>query len=86
MFVSVEANKVEIVKQGAVSPLLGVARSHDPRVQRNATGALLNLTHIGKTPPFPSLSLLPCYIAYLSFKEAVFVRFSEQSCESCVWL
>ena len=35
--------------------MLGVARSHDPRVQRNATGALLNLTHIGK--PSPSLSL-----------------------------
>ena len=51
-----EANKVEIVRQGAVGPLLGVARSHDPRVQRNATGALLNLTHIGKSPP---LSLSP---------------------------
>ena len=44
-----EANKVEIVRQGAVGPLLGVARSHDPRVQRNATGALLNLTHIGRS-------------------------------------
>ena len=53
-----EANKVEIVRQGAVGPLLGVARSHDPRVQRNATGALLNLTHIGKPPPL-SLSLPP---------------------------
>ena len=56
-FVLTEANKVEIVRQGAVGPLLGVARSHDPRVQRNATGALLNLTHIGKPPPSQSISI-----------------------------
>ena len=56
-FVLAEANKVEIVRQGAVGPLLGVARSHDPRVQRNATGALLNLTHIGKPPPSQSISI-----------------------------
>ena len=42
-----EANKIEIVQQGAVASLLKLTRVHDPRVQRNAAGALLNLTHIG---------------------------------------
>ena len=44
---STEENKIEIVQQGAVTSLLKLTRVHDPRVQRNAAGALLNLTHIG---------------------------------------
>lgn len=43
-----EANKIKIVQQGAVAALLKLTRVHDPRVQRNAAGALLNLTHIGE--------------------------------------
>ena len=43
-----EGNKREIVSQGAVTPLLKLTRVHDPRVQRNAAGALLNLTHVGE--------------------------------------
>ncbi len=46
--VSSEINKSEIVRQGAVGPLLNLTKSHDGRVQRNAAGALLNLTHIGQ--------------------------------------
>ncbi len=44
----VEANKVEIVREGAVPPLLSLSHSTDVKVQRNAAGALLNLTHVGK--------------------------------------
>ena len=43
-----ETNKVEIVDYGAIGPLLALTRASDPRVQRNTTGALLNLTHIGQ--------------------------------------
>lgn len=43
-----EANKVEIVREGAVPPLLRLSHSSDLKVQRNAAGALLNLTHIGQ--------------------------------------
>ena len=43
-----ERNKEEIVKEGAVSPLLNLSHSLDLKVQRNAAGALLNLTHIGQ--------------------------------------
>ena len=43
-----EANKVEIVEYGAIGPLLALTKVSDPRVQRNTTGALLNLTHIGQ--------------------------------------
>lgn len=37
-----------IVREGAVPPLLSLSHSIDLKVQRNAAGALLNLTHIGK--------------------------------------
>ena len=40
---------MEVVREGGVRPLLSLAHSPDPKVQRNAAGALLNLTHIGKT-------------------------------------
>lgn len=53
-------NKTKIAKSGALVPLTRLARSKDMRVQRNATGALLNMTHSGTTFPmdrFASFSL-----------------------------
>jgi len=44
---SVDDNKTKIAKSGALVPLTRLARSKDMRVQRNATGALLNMTHSG---------------------------------------
>jgi homogentisate 1,2-dioxygenase len=41
-------NKTKIAKSGALVPLTRLARSKDMRVQRNATGALLNMTHSGE--------------------------------------
>jgi len=41
-------NKTKIAKSGALVPLTRLARSKDMRVQRNATGALLNMTHSGQ--------------------------------------
>jgi vacuolar protein 8 len=43
-----DENKSRIARSGALVPLTRLARSKDPRVQRNATGALLNMTHSGK--------------------------------------
>lgn len=43
-------NKTKIAKSGALVPLTRLARSKDMRVQRNATGALLNMTHSGPSP------------------------------------
>lgn len=43
-----EENKAKIARSGALPPLTKLARSKDMRVQRNATGALLNMTHSGK--------------------------------------
>ena len=43
-----ESNKVEIVRQGAAVPLIQLARQTNPRAQRNASGSLLNLTHVGE--------------------------------------
>ena len=40
-------NKTKIAKSGSLVPLTRLARSKDMRVQRNATGALLNMTHSG---------------------------------------
>lgn len=40
-------NKNKIARSGALVPLTRLARSKDMRVQRNATGALLNMTHSG---------------------------------------
>lgn len=40
-----DENKAKIAKSGALVPLTRLARSKDTRVQRNATGALLNMTH-----------------------------------------
>jgi hypothetical protein len=42
-----EDNKAKIAKSGALGPLTRLAKSKDMRVQRNATGALLNMTHSG---------------------------------------
>lgn len=46
-----DENKTKIAKSGALIPLTRMARSNDMRVQRNATGALLNMTHSGSSPP-----------------------------------
>ncbi|KNZ62236.1 vacuolar protein 8 [Puccinia sorghi] len=43
--VEVQCNAAKIAKSGALVPLTRLARSKDTRVQRNATGALLNMTH-----------------------------------------
>lgn len=40
-------NKPRIARSGALIPLTKLAHSRDMRVQRNATGALLNMTHSG---------------------------------------
>jgi vacuolar protein 8 len=45
--ISADDNKTKIAKSGALVPLTRLARSKDMRVQRNATGALLNMTHSG---------------------------------------
>ena len=50
-----DENKTKIAKSGALVPLTRLARSKDMRVQRNATGALLNMTHSGTLPPCSSL-------------------------------
>ena len=43
----VDDNKTKIAKSGDLVPLTRLARYKDLRVQRNATGALLNMTHSG---------------------------------------
>lgn len=40
-----DENKSRIARSGALGPLTRLAKSKDMRVQRNATGALLNMTH-----------------------------------------
>lgn len=47
IFCNTDDNKTKIAKSGALVPLTRLARSKDMRVQRNATGALLNMTHSG---------------------------------------
>jgi vacuolar protein 8 len=44
-----EENKAKIARSGALGPLTKLAKSKDMRVQRNATGALLNMTHSGQS-------------------------------------
>jgi vacuolar protein 8 len=44
---NVDENKSKIARSSALGPLTRLARSADMRVQRNATGALLNMTHSG---------------------------------------
>ena len=48
MLVCAEENKTEIVRLGALQPLIRLTKSRDIRVKRNSSGALLNLSHIGK--------------------------------------
>jgi hypothetical protein len=59
-----DENKTMIAKSGALVPLTRLARSKDMRVQRNATGALLNMTHSG-TSLFPFLYKLRCCLLSL---------------------
>ena len=44
-------NKVRIVSSGALVPLVQLCYSEDSRTVRNASGALLNLTHADKNRP-----------------------------------
>lgn len=44
----IDENKSKIAKSDALRLLVDLAKSKDQRVQRNATGALLNMTHTGK--------------------------------------
>jgi hypothetical protein len=48
-----DENKTKIAKSGALVPLTRLAKSKDMRVQRNATGALLNMTHSGECLNMP---------------------------------
>ena len=43
-----DENKTRIAKSDALKLLVDLAKSKDQRVQRNATGALLNMTHTRK--------------------------------------
>ena len=45
-----DENKNKIARSTALGPLTRLARAKDIRVQRNATGALLNMTHSGLPP------------------------------------
>lgn len=54
-----EENKAKIAKSGALGPLTRLAKSRDMRVQRNATGALLNMTHSGMSIRCPLLKDSP---------------------------
>lgn len=54
-----EENKAKIAKSGALGPLTRLAKSRDMRVQRNATGALLNMTHSGMLIRCPLLKDSP---------------------------
>ncbi len=53
-----EDNKAKIARSGALVPLTRLAKSKDMRVQRNATGALLNMTHSGQSGPLQDFSIL----------------------------
>ena len=44
-----EAQKQALVETGVIEPLLTLALSPDVRIQRNATGALLNLSYSGES-------------------------------------
>lgn len=50
-------NKTKIAKSDALRLLVDLAKSKDQRVQRNATGALLNMTHTRKSLFSPSFSI-----------------------------
>lgn len=52
-----EENKAKIARSGALGPLTRLAKSRDMRVQRNATGALLNMTHSGTIKYISGLSI-----------------------------
>jgi hypothetical protein len=45
LYVHIDENKSRIANSEALRLLIDLARSKDQRVQRNATGALLNMTH-----------------------------------------
>src|SRR5271163_3257540 len=53
----VDENKNKIARSTALGPLTRLARAKDIRVQRNATGALLNMTHSGQCPPIQMLTI-----------------------------
>ena len=51
LYLRSDENKNKIARSSALGPLTRLARAKDIRVQRNATGALLNMTHSGLTSP-----------------------------------
>jgi hypothetical protein len=65
-FGSIDENKAKIAKSDALRLLVDLARSKDQRVQRNATGALLNMTHTRKRL-FNVMMILFTYRLFLTF-------------------
>ena len=53
-----DENKNKIARSSALGPLTRLARAKDIRVQRNATGALLNMTHSGTSSMKPQVFII----------------------------
>lgn len=58
---AIDDNKTKIAKSDALRLLVDLAKSKDQRVQRNATGALLNMTHTRKSSTMKAFVLTAAY-------------------------
>ncbi|KAG2199753.1 hypothetical protein INT46_007030 [Mucor plumbeus] len=70
-FITVDENKSRIANSEALRLLIDLARSKDQRVQRNATGALLNMTHTQENrEQLVNAGAIPILISLLSSHDA----------------
>jgi hypothetical protein len=58
----------------SLGPLIRLAKSKDMRVQRNATGALLNMTHSGKR-----FVVVGCHLVFMLGKQPFFQMYQSKS-------
>ncbi|KAG2229147.1 hypothetical protein INT48_000956 [Thamnidium elegans] len=67
----IDENKTKIAKSDALRLLVDLAKSKDQRVQRNATGALLNMTHTQENrQQLVNAGAIPVLISLLSSQDA----------------
>jgi len=78
-----DENKIKVANSGILPRLIRLASSDDIRVQRNATGALLNLTHAGTVLPFFLIYFLVVLNPHLSFRWQIGIDLCSCSMAPC---
>ena len=69
-----EKHQSSILRTNAIPQLLKLTQSKDMRVQRNSTGAILNLTHTRKYYTYTHIGVHIQYICSIYYNKAIIIK------------